>query len=63
MTLDEYNVRMQAIYSELADISNRTKNMAMLGTAKSGHGPFDIIMARQDHLIQEAMRLTNSLLP
>ncbi|MEX3960129.1 hypothetical protein [Trinickia sp. EG282A] len=63
MTLDDYNVGISAIYRELAEISKRTQDMAKVGTAKTGNASFDNIMVRQDWLIREATRLTNSLLP
>lgn len=63
MALDEYNVLMQGIYGELAEISKRTQDMAKVGVARSGHAAFDSILARQDQLIQQATRLTNSFLP
>jgi hypothetical protein len=63
MTLDEYHALMQGIYRELAEISKRTQDMAKLGVAHTGHPPFDQIMGRQDDLIRQATRLTDSLLP
>lgn len=63
MTLDDYNVAISAIYRELAEISKRTQDMAKAKTANAGYAPFDNIMARQDLLIRQATRLTNTLLP
>ncbi|MDM8356567.1 hypothetical protein [Pandoraea communis] len=61
--LKNYNVKIRAIYAELAQISTLTQSMAIAGTAKAGNPRFDSLMARQDQLIQSATTLTDSLLP
>lgn len=61
--LENYNVKIRAIYAELAQISTLTQSMAVAGTAKAGNPRFDSLMARQDQLIQSATTLTDSLLP
>ncbi|MFY0859203.1 hypothetical protein ACA369_07745 [Enterobacter kobei] len=62
MTFEEYNEKIRIINTDLQDIAERTKNLAILGVANAANPNFVTLMQRYDRLIKQSSRLTEDMM-